>query len=90
MRAVLALVLALGLSGCTDRERTHLDAFFGANSPFPDGPPTAPIPAQSDPKCQEVAFDRSFDVRSQGFDGDVAREVYNSVYADCIAWARRG
>jgi hypothetical protein len=92
MRALLALILVFGLSGCTDRERSHLDAFFGANSPFSDDPPapSAPIPAQLNPKCREVAFNRSSDVRSQGFDGNVARAVYNSVYSDCTAWAQRG
>jgi len=91
MRALLALILVFGLSGCTDRERSHLDAFFGANSPFSDDPPapSAPIPAQLNPKCREVAFNRSSDVRSQGFNGNVARTVYDSVYADCVAWAKR-
>lgn len=92
MRALLALIVLLGLSGCTDRERSHLDAFFDANSPFSedDSPaPSAPIPAQLNPKCREVAYNRSSDVRSQGFDDVVARTVYNSVYADCVAWAER-
>ena len=92
MRTLVALVLVFGLSACTDRERAHLDAFFEANSPFSDDPPapSAPIPAQLNPKCREVASNRSSDVRAQGFDGNVARTVYNSVYADCVAWAQRG
>ena len=91
MRPLLALILVLGLSGCTDRERSHLDAFFDSDSPFPDDSPapSAPIPAQLNPKCREVASDRSADVQAQGFDGNVARTVYNSVYADCVAWAKR-
>lgn len=92
MRALFALILVFGLGGCTDRERSHLDAFFDANSPFPDDSPpapSAPLPAQLNPKCREVALNRSSDVRSQGFNGNVARTVYNSVYADCVAWAKR-
>jgi hypothetical protein len=91
MRAVLALLLALGVCGCTDRERAHLGSFLDA--PFTDdadAPPHAPIPAQLDPQCREVASDRSADVQAQGFGGDVASAVYNSVYADCAAWAKRG
>jgi hypothetical protein len=48
------------------------------------------MPAQLNPRCREVASDRSSDVLAQGYDGDVARAVYNSVYADCVAWAQRG
>jgi hypothetical protein len=92
MRAILALLLALGVCGCTDRERAHLGAFLDA--PFaddaPDAVPHAPIPAQLDPKCREVAAGRSADVMAQGYDGDVARTVFDSVYADCVAWAQRG
>jgi len=91
MRAVLALLLVLGVCGCTDRERAHLGAFLDA--PFSDDAdvaPRAPDPAQLDPKCREVASERSADVLAQGYDGDVARAVSNSVYASCVAWARRG
>ena len=93
MRALLALVLVLATGGCTARERAHLDAFFEANSPFGDESepaPQAPIPAQLNPKCRDVASDRSSDVLAEGYDADVARAVYDSVYADCLVWARRG
>ena len=90
MRALLAFVLALGVGGCTDRERAHLGTFLDA--PFgedADAAPPPPIPAQLDPKCREVASERSTDVAAEGFDGDVARKVFDSVYADCVAWEQR-
>jgi hypothetical protein len=83
------MVLAAG--GCTDVERSHVaqfaDALFGDDEA---DVPHAPIPAQMNPKCRAVALERSSDVLAQGYDGAVARSVYNSVYADCVAWAQRG
>ena len=89
MRALLAFVLAIGVGGCTDRERAHLGAFLDA--PFGEDAGATPRqpPAQLDPKCREVASERSTDVAAEGFDGDVARKVFDSVYADCVAWEQR-
>jgi hypothetical protein len=92
MRTLLVLVLALGVTGCTARERAHFDSFFDTDlfSDDPDETPLAPMPAQLNPRCNEVASDRANDVVVQGFGADTARAVFNSTYADCVAWSRRG
>ena len=92
MRALLALILMLGVAGCTARERAHFDRFFDTDL-FDDGSddtPLAPMPAQLNPRCHEVASERAHDIVAQGFDAGTAQAVFNSTYADCVAWAQRG
>jgi hypothetical protein len=90
MRAASALVFVLVLGGCSHASWHHFnpDAFFGGD---PDEDPT-PIQALvlSDPRCRELALDRSSDVADQGFDESVRDEVIARTYADCLAWAARG
>ena len=94
MRALLALILVLGTAGCTDADWTHVatfvtpDAMFGGDSAADDD--RAPVALHSNARCEEVATDRSADVGEQGFDSDIRRTVYDSAYADCVAWATRG
>jgi hypothetical protein len=88
MRAALALVFVLVLGGCSHAGWRHFnpDAFFGGDE---DSTPTQPL-VLSDPKCRELALDRSSDVADQGFDESVRDEVIARTYADCVAWAARG
>ncbi len=94
MRALLALILVLGTAGCTDADWAHVanlespDAMFGGDSAVDDD--RAPAAPHSNARCEEVATDRSADVAEQGFDSDIRRAVYDSTYADCVAWAARG
>ncbi|MGZ5938945.1 MAG: hypothetical protein ACXWLD_02845 [Rhizomicrobium sp.] len=94
MRALLALILVLGTAGCTDADWTHVanfvtpDAMFGGDSALDDD--RAPAVSHSNARCEDVASDRSADVAQQGFDSDIRRAVYDSTYADCVAWAARG
>ena len=93
MRLILGLVLVLAVGGCTNAEWSHAIRFAHVDELFDDDDApalSAPMPAQLNPKCREVASNRSADVLVQGYDGDVARAVFNSVYTDCFAWAQRG
>ncbi len=100
MRGLLALVVVLGVGGCTNADWAHVVSFNDSQWTAADGPKTdAPAldpsaaPARSgklNPGCQTVASDRSSDVAMQGFDEDTQTSVYNRTYADCMAWAARG
>ena len=90
MRAALAFVLVLAAGGCSGTDWHHFnpDDLFGGDSD--ENPPPAQPFALSDPKCRELAFDRSSDVADQGFDEGVRDAVFTTTYADCVAWAARG
>ena len=100
MPRFLLLAVVLLLAGCTDADWAHVMPDIGGDKPlaYPDtaaaanyaayasGHASAPTPEQ---KCARVAQERTDDVGSQGFDGDVQREVHDRTYTDCMTWSQR-
>ena len=100
MRVLLILASVLLLAGCTDSDWAHVMSGVGVGSDKPPAYPdsaaaanyaayagghgSVPTPEQ---KCARVAKERSDDVTAQGFEAEVQQQVYDSTYADCIAWA---
>lgn len=93
MRVFLALLVLLGTAGCTDTDWANVASYVRDHGTFGDDSAVsadrAPVALPIDRHCQEVASDRSADVADQGFDSDTRKAVYDSAYADCVAWAAR-
>jgi hypothetical protein len=78
MRLVLAMALAVCLSGCGSTD------WFG-NSSY-GSTATAAVP---NIHCTSVAKQRAVDSAYEGEDPDTQRAVYDRTYSDCVAWDAR-
>jgi hypothetical protein len=94
MRVLVAFALALSMAGCTDADWSNIASFDDPQVDYPDtqAPGTVGASTPTGPpnsKCQSVASERASDVGMQGFDDEIQSDVYNQVYAECVAWAAR-
>ncbi|MBV8978407.1 MAG: hypothetical protein JO261_04795 [Alphaproteobacteria bacterium] len=103
--AVVGLVMALGLCGCSD-----VDSFFGPDSS--DGPQVAAPAADtgagaaaseqsaaaaapvapaplSKEHCTKLARQRAEDAAYEGEDEETQESVYNRTLSECTAWDQR-
>jgi hypothetical protein len=78
MRLVLAIGLAVCLSGCGSTD------WFGNSSA--QSAAAAPPPNMH---CTNLAKQRAIDSAYEGEDPDTQRAVYDKTYSDCLAWDTR-
>jgi outer membrane lipoprotein SlyB len=78
MRLVLAMALAVCLTGCGSTD------WFGGST---RGSTTAT--AVPNMHCTNLAKQRAIDSAYAGEDPDTQRAVYERTYSDCIAWDNR-
>ena len=76
MRLVLAMGLAVFLSGCGSTD------WFGGST----DQPAAAAAAVPNMHCTNLAKQRAIDSAYEGEDPDTQRAVYDKTYSDCLAW----